>query len=130
MVGDTICRHACWLIFPVAYENPFLGKAPATTLLQLRLFISAMLPIKVFDSRDLIELVSWIQMKNHRDYLSKTKACCVEGGTLCIVVGLMFPAIFVVTKGDLQVSVERLWAEQCCVPHRDKGEADFPMTDR
>ena len=29
--------------------------------------------MKVFDVLDLIELVSWIQMKNHRAYLSHRK---------------------------------------------------------
>ncbi|MDP1993288.1 MAG: hypothetical protein Q8K00_19895, partial [Syntrophales bacterium] len=46
---------------------------PAITLSQLRLLISAVLPMKVFDIPDLIELVSWIQMKNHRAYLSHRK---------------------------------------------------------
>ncbi|MFA5324435.1 MAG: hypothetical protein WC373_17295, partial [Smithella sp.] len=45
----------------------------AITLSQLRLLISAVLPMKVFDVTDLIELVSWIQMKNHRAYLSHRK---------------------------------------------------------
>jgi len=31
------------------------------------------LPMKVFDAVDLIELVSWIQMKNYRAYLSHRK---------------------------------------------------------
>jgi len=29
--------------------------------------------MKIFDAFDLIELVSWIQMKNHRAYLSHRK---------------------------------------------------------
>jgi hypothetical protein len=33
----------------------------------------AVLPMKIFDAFDLIELVSWIQMKNHRAYLSHRK---------------------------------------------------------
>lgn len=48
-------------------------KAPAITLSQLRLLISVVLPIKMFDALDLIDLVSWIQMKNHRAYLSHRK---------------------------------------------------------
>jgi len=35
--------------------------------------MKAVLPIKIFDALDLIELVSWIQMKNHRAYLSHRK---------------------------------------------------------
>jgi hypothetical protein len=31
------------------------------------------LPIKKFDVVDLIDLVSWVQMKNHRAYLSHRK---------------------------------------------------------
>jgi ABC-type cobalamin transport system ATPase subunit len=31
------------------------------------------LPIKKFDALDLIDLVSWIQIKNHRAYLSHRK---------------------------------------------------------
>jgi len=31
------------------------------------------LPMKIFDIIDLIELVSWVQMKNHRAYLSHRK---------------------------------------------------------
>jgi hypothetical protein len=31
------------------------------------------LPMKVFDIPGLIDLVSWIQMKNHRAYLSDRK---------------------------------------------------------
>jgi hypothetical protein len=48
-------------------------KAPAITLSQLRLLISAVLPMKVFDISDLIDLDSWIQLKNHRTYLSHRK---------------------------------------------------------
>jgi hypothetical protein len=37
---------------------------------RVRLFINVVLPIKKFDATDLINFVSWIQMKNHRAYLS------------------------------------------------------------
>jgi len=33
----------------------------------------AVLPMKIFDAFELIELVSWIQMKNRRAYLSHRK---------------------------------------------------------
>lgn len=42
-------------------------------LSQLRLLISAVVPITAFDVTDLIELVSWIQMMNHRAYRSHRK---------------------------------------------------------
>ena len=48
-------------------------KARAITLSQAGLLISAVFPIKRFDALDLIDLVSWIQMKNHRAYLSHRK---------------------------------------------------------
>jgi hypothetical protein len=35
--------------FPLAHENPIGGKAPAITLSQLRLLISAVFSIKIFD---------------------------------------------------------------------------------
>jgi len=48
-------------------------KAPAITLSQLRLLISAVLPMKRFDPLDLIDLISWIQTKNYRAYISHRK---------------------------------------------------------
>jgi hypothetical protein len=33
----------------------------------------AVLPMKIFDVIELIEMVSWIQMKNHRAYISHRK---------------------------------------------------------
>jgi hypothetical protein len=56
-------------------------KAPAITLSQLRLIINAVLPMKKFDVTDLINLVSWIQMKNYRACLShrKRKMAALKG---------------------------------------------------
>ncbi|MCX5819499.1 MAG: hypothetical protein NT047_06270 [Deltaproteobacteria bacterium] len=48
-------------------------KAPALTLPQFRLLSSAVLPMNKFDTVDLIDLVSWIPMKNHRVYLAHRK---------------------------------------------------------
>jgi len=48
-------------------------KAPAITLSQLKLLISAVLPMKVFDVIALINIVEWTQMKTYRAYLSHRK---------------------------------------------------------
>ncbi|HOC58601.1 MAG TPA: hypothetical protein PKN70_01540 [Smithellaceae bacterium] len=48
-------------------------KAPDITLSQLKLLIGAVLSMKVFDFHDLIELVSWTQIKKHRVYISHRK---------------------------------------------------------
>jgi len=42
-------------------------------LSQLKLLISAVLPMKVFTVAELINLVEWIQLKNYRAYLSHRK---------------------------------------------------------
>ncbi len=62
------------IIYPCfALDSEWGKEAPAITLSQLRPLISAVLPMKKFDPVDLIDLVSWIQMKNHRAYLSHRK---------------------------------------------------------
>jgi hypothetical protein len=54
-------------------------KAPLITLSQLRILIMAVLPMKTFDAEALIRLVLWIEIRNHRAYLSHRKKK-LEGG--------------------------------------------------
>jgi len=48
-------------------------KAPAITLPQIRLLLEVVLPMKSFSSQETIEIVRWIQEKNHKAYLSHRK---------------------------------------------------------
>jgi len=47
--------------------------APAITLPQIRLLLKAVLPMKNFSVKEMIDLVAWIQLKNHKAYLSHRK---------------------------------------------------------
>jgi ABC-type cobalamin transport system ATPase subunit len=48
-------------------------KAPAITPAQLRLLLKTVLPLRIFDAEMSIELIEWIQLRNHRSYLSHRK---------------------------------------------------------
>jgi hypothetical protein len=48
-------------------------KAPSITLSQLRILLEVVMPLRQKDIRSAIELVRWIQNKNHRAYLSHRK---------------------------------------------------------
>jgi hypothetical protein len=48
-------------------------KAPAITPAQLRLLLKTMLPLRVLDAEIIIELIDWIQQRNHRSSLSHRK---------------------------------------------------------
>ena len=48
-------------------------RAPCLTLPQLRLLLKTVLPLKTFSTEEMIEVVRWIQEKNHRAYLSHRK---------------------------------------------------------
>jgi len=47
--------------------------APSLTLPQIRLLLKAVLPLKTYSTQEMIELVRWIQIKNHKAYLSHRK---------------------------------------------------------
>jgi len=48
-------------------------KAPAITLPQIRLLLEVVLPMKTFSRKEAIEVVKWVQIKNHKAYLSHRK---------------------------------------------------------
>lgn len=48
-------------------------RAPAITLPQIRLLLGTVLPLKMYSVQETIELVKWIQEKNHKAYLSHRK---------------------------------------------------------
>jgi hypothetical protein len=45
-------------------------KAPSITLSQLGILLKTVLPLRVFDVEALLHLAEWIQLNNHRAYLS------------------------------------------------------------
>ena len=47
--------------------------APSLTLSQIRILIEAVLPLKTYSKQEIIDLVRWIQIKNHKAYLSHRK---------------------------------------------------------
>ena len=69
--GITTCSRACCHIYFSGIKRLDWGKkAPALTLSQLRILLRIVLPMRVLDIDLTIELVGWIQARNHRAYLS------------------------------------------------------------
>jgi len=54
-------------------------KAPVITPSQLRLLLETVLPLREFNIEMAIELVGWIQRRNHRSYLSHRKKKMATG---------------------------------------------------
>ena len=73
-VGITISWLACSVItFSGTSRSDWGKKAPVITPSQLRLLLKNVLPLREFDIEMAIELVGWIQRRNHRSYLSHRK---------------------------------------------------------
>jgi hypothetical protein len=54
-------------------------KTPALTVSQLRRLLEAVLPLRMLTLADVLELVAWIQRRNHGTYLSHRKRRETEG---------------------------------------------------
>ena len=54
-------------------------KAPALTVSQLRVLLEVVLPKRTFTIEDVLALVTWMQRRNHRAYLSHRKRREAEG---------------------------------------------------
>ncbi len=66
-----ICMLAHFFLW---HEMIRLGKkAPHITVSQMRMLLSAILPMKTLNTQELINLVLWIEIRNHRAYLSHRK---------------------------------------------------------
>ena len=72
--GTTICSRVCLHIsFFGILKSGWEKKIPVLTLSQLRILLKIVLPLREFDGVMIIELVKWIQERNHRAYLSHRK---------------------------------------------------------
>jgi hypothetical protein len=54
-------------------------KAPALTLPQMRTLLEVVLPLRKYAVEDVIELIAWVQRRNHRAYWSHKKRRETEG---------------------------------------------------
>jgi hypothetical protein len=48
-------------------------KTPSITLSQIRVLMEIVLPVRRYNKRSLIELIFWVQKKNHSAYFSHRK---------------------------------------------------------
>jgi SRSO17 transposase len=68
MLTCILAHFFLWHI-KIALED----KSPSITLPQIRLLLEVVLPLKTFSMQETIDLVRWIQEKNHKAYLSHRK---------------------------------------------------------
>ena len=54
-------------------------KAPALTLSQMRRLLAVILPLRQLTIEDVLELVAWVQQRNHQAYLAHKKRRETEG---------------------------------------------------
>lgn len=65
------CMLAHFFLWHIKIELE--DSAPTITLPQIRLLLETVLPLKTFSGQEVIDLVRWIQEKNHKAYLSHRK---------------------------------------------------------
>ena len=68
MLTCILAHFFMWHIKIILAEN-----APSITLPQIRILLQTVLPMKKFSRRETIEIVRWIQEKNHKAYTSHRK---------------------------------------------------------
>jgi hypothetical protein len=65
--------HHHMLTSRLAHVFLWRKKAPALTVSQLRMVLEVGLPRRAFVIEDILDLVAWVQRRNHRAYLSYRK---------------------------------------------------------
>ena len=69
------CSSACWPTSSSGISRYGWGKkAPYITLSQVRILLEVVLPRRKYSPADALSLVKWIQLRNHRAYLSHRKS--------------------------------------------------------
>ena len=68
MLTCMLAHFFLWRI-KIKYKD----NAPFITLPQIRLLLKAVLPLKTYSTQETIDLVRWVQEKNHKAYLSHRK---------------------------------------------------------
>ena len=72
--GITICSRVCWPIsFCGISRAGWKKKAPALTVSQVRRLLEVVLPLKVLQADEVLQLVAEMQQRQHRAYLSHRK---------------------------------------------------------
>ena len=72
--GTITCSRVCW---PISFSGisrcGWKKKAPALTVSQVRRLLAVVLPLKVFQADEVLQLVAGMQLRHHRAYLSHRK---------------------------------------------------------